>query len=56
MTKIEPITSKCNKVLRTKFTIYLLMTNFTHFLYLYFLLLSTYFEHHSAHHQEIELY
>ena len=34
----------------------LLMTNLTHFLHLYLLHLSTRFEHHSAHHQEIELY
>jgi hypothetical protein len=32
----------------------LLMTNLTHFLYLYLLHLSTCFEHHSAHHREIE--
>jgi len=34
----------------------LLMTNLTHSLYLCLLHLSTCFEHHSAHHQEIELY
>jgi len=34
----------------------LLMTNLTHFFYLYLLHFSTRFEHHSAHHQEIELY
>jgi len=34
----------------------LLISNLTHFLYLYLLHLFTRFEHHSAHHQEIELY
>jgi len=32
------------------------MTAWTYFLYLYLLYLCTCFEHHSAHHQEIELY
>ena len=35
---------------------FLLITNLTHFFYIYLFHLSTCFEHHSTHHQEIELY
>ena len=35
---------------------FLLITNLTHFFMYLFIYFSTCFEHHSAHHQEIELY